>query len=186
LRGPDPISYAILNGDPETGVSMMLIVEALDEGPLLAQAATKIPPDATSLTLTDQLIDLSHQLIVKNLPAYLEGKLTPYPQPNTPPSYSKKLHRADSQLDWSKSAEQLEREVRAFIIWPRSRAALHGHSVIITKAHALPGQGEIGQIWRDNHELGIFTNEGIFVIDKLIPLGKKEMDAKAFLAGYHI
>lgn len=189
LRGADPISFAILNGDSETGVSLMLIVEKLDEGRLLAQRALPIAKDVTTPTLTNQLIELSHQLLIETLPHYMSGQLRPYPQPDLEPTYSRKLTKEDGQIDWTKSAEQLEREVRAYAGWPRSRTVLGQHKILITGAHVAKSEdsAEPGTIWRsDDRQLGVHTAAGILVIDSLIPAGKKAMSAAAFLAGYKL
>jgi methionyl-tRNA formyltransferase len=185
-RGADPISFAILNGDKETGVSLMTIVPALDEGPLLAQQGLQIAPDATTPSLTDELIALSDKMLTDTLPRYIDGQIQPYPQPTEGVSYSRKLEKSDSQLHFNKPASVLEREIRAFAGWPRSRAKLGTTEVVITKAHVTDGTGTPGEIWRQNKTLGIYSSEGILVIDSLIPSGKKEMPAESFLAGYQL
>lgn len=183
-RGADPISFSILNGDTETGVSLMLIVEALDEGPLLDQANLPIKSDATTPQLTDELVGLSHKLLVKNLPLYLNGSLTPRPQPAAGVTYSRKLEKSDSILNFTKTAAELEREVRAFAGWPRSRTKIGDIDVIITAAHVESGRGQPGQLYRENRQLGFYTTHDILIVDKLIPAGKKEMPTQAFMAGY--
>jgi methionyl-tRNA formyltransferase len=185
-RGADPISFAILNGDKETGVSLMTIVPALDEGPLLAQKSLQIAHDATTPSLTDELVSLSDELLTEVLPQYMDGQIQPIPQPTEGVSYSRKLEKSDSQLDFNKSAVVLEREIRAFTGWPRSRAKLGATDVVITKAHVIEGSGNPGEIWRESKTLGIYTSEGILLIDSLIPSGKKEMTAEGFLAGYQL
>lgn len=185
-RGPDPITFAISSGDSETGVSLMLIVAALDEGPLLVQRSIKIAARATAMSLTQDLINLSHQLLITALPAYQDGRLKPHTQPEVQPTYSRKLTKDDGKLDPKKSAEQLEREVRAHIEWPRSRANLGSYQVIVTEAHVHSGQGKPGSIWLGPGSLGIYTAKGILIIDKLVLAGKKEMTAAAFLAGHDL
>lgn len=184
-RGADPISFAILKGDEETGVSLMLIVEALDEGPLLAQRSLKLTDKINTPALTKELISLSHEMIVDILPRYINGAVTPKSQ-EPKPSYSRKLEKSDSPLDWKKPGFELEREVRAYYDWPRSRTKLGDINVVITEAHVVPGEGSPGEIWHDAKQLGVYTSKGIFVIDRLIPAGKKEMPIEAFLAGYKI
>ena len=136
-RGADPISFAVLEGDAKTGVSLMLIVAALDEGPLLAQASLPITPETTTPSLTKDLIALSHELLVRNLPKYIDGQVKPAPQSDTAVSYSRKLTKADGQIDWHKPADEVEREIRAFLEWPKSRAKLGTTEVIITKAKVI-------------------------------------------------
>jgi methionyl-tRNA formyltransferase len=185
-RGADPISFAILNGDSETGVSLMLIVDKLDEGPLLARRILPLDPKTTTPRLTAELIKLSHQLLLESLPKYVDGRLKPQPQPDQPAPYSRKLTKEDSRLDWTKPAVQLEREIRAYAGWPRSRATLGRADVIITAAHVSEGSGQPGDLLTTNKRLGIYTGDGLLIIDTLIPAGKKEMPAAAFLAGYRL
>jgi methionyl-tRNA formyltransferase len=182
-RGADPISFAILEGDVNTGVSLMLIVEKLDEGELLDQRSLEIGDDDTP-SLTTRLIELSDKMLLEALPCYISGEIKPYPQAETGVSYSRKLTKADSQLDWQKPAEVLAREVRAFKGWPRSRCLLGTQEVIVTEAHAATGTNFPGTVWLADKQLGMNCSEGIFMIDKLIPLGKKEMTAHDFLLGY--
>jgi methionyl-tRNA formyltransferase len=186
LRGADPITFSILEGDSKTGVSLMLIVPALDEGPLLAQEELELDASITTPILTDELIDLSDEMLKKYLPKYIEGQVSPVPQSEDNISYSRKLNKADSILDWQKPAKKLEREVRAFIEWPRSRTELSGNRVIVTRSHVKEGSGSPGKISVDGKELGVFTSKGVLIIDRLIPEGKKEMSAEAFLAGYSL
>lgn len=183
-RGADPISFAILNGDPKTGVSLMVIVEALDEGDLIAQESIDLNDQITTPELTEQLIELSHSLLVQNLPKYVDQQIQPYPQSDQTVTYSRKLEKQDSQLDWSKTALELSREVRAFSGWPRSRTKLGSTDIIVTQAHVEPGSGEPGSLFLQDKKLGMYCADGILIIDTLIPAGKKQMPASAFLAGY--
>lgn len=185
-RGADPISFSILNGDQETGVSIMVIVDRLDEGDLLIQAKHSITSETTTPSLTNDLIQLSHKLLVASLPEYLDGTLTPFPQANEKPTYSHKLTKKDGVLDWNKPALQLDREIRAYLGWPRSRTSIAGIDIIITKAHPEPKSGAPGTLSTDNNTLAVYCNPGHLVIDMLIPAGKKEMPARAFLNGYNI
>lgn len=134
-RGADPITFAILSGQHQTGVSLMLLVAAMDEGPLLAQRPYAIAEGTTTPQLTDALTRVSHQLLRTTLPAYLAGALQPYPQDTSrPPSYSRRLSKADGLIDWRKPATQLEREIRAFAGWPKSYSTIAGKEVVIIKA----------------------------------------------------
>jgi len=187
-RGADPITYAVLSGQAITGVSLMLLVEAMDEGPILIQGEYELSPTITTPDLTNNLVHLSHMLLKTTLPDYLTGLVQAMPQDTDekPVTYSKKLSKDDGVLDWSKPADQLEREVRAYAGWPRSRTEVNGIPIIVTKAHVASGKDKPGKLWKEGKEFGFYTGNGIFVIDKLIPAGKKEMAAAAFLAGYKI
>lgn len=185
-RGPDPISAAILSGQKETGVSLMLINEKLDEGQLLGQVIYTIGEDETGAELSNALLYESHFLLVNTLPKYLAGQLKPYSQFDhiLKPTYSRKLTKADGVVDWSKPAEQIEREIRAFIEWPKSQAKVGGQEVIITKAKAVKTSGQVGHLKIDGHKLFVYCGQGGLQIERLKPSGKQEMSAEGFLAGY--
>jgi len=192
-RGADPITFSILSGQKRTGVSLMILVEKMDEGPLIAGGFMDISPEDTTTSLTERLIDLSNSLLRDKLPLYLavswglsqENKHTHMPGYPSDPSYSRKLTKEDGRLDWSKPADQLEREVRAFSEWPKSYTNLFDKDVIVTEAHAVAsGDGKPGEVSVDNRTLSVCTSEGRFVIDNIKPAGKQEMTAESFIAGY--
>lgn len=188
-RGADPITFAILSGDDKTGVSLMKIVPKLDEGDLLSQETLALTPGMTTPELTDLLIALSNKMLARDIPSYISGQLTPYPQPKQPATYSRKLTKSDGIIDWSKPAEQTEREIRAFIEWPKSRTVIAGKDVIITKAHVVPSVGlgaKPGDITvvPETKVFAVATGEGSLWIERLKPDGKNEMTSTAFLAGY--
>ncbi len=191
-RGADPITFAILSGQKTTGVSLMLLVEAMDEGPLIAVGETELTPDLDARELTSRLIGLSDKLLTDMLPKYLAGEVVGAPQAKVAqkvgyaptPSYSRKLTKEDGILDWHKPAAQLEREIRAYAEWPKSRCVLGGHAVIITKAHAEAGDGTPGELWRGDKTLGVYCAKGVLMLDMLKPAGKADMSTQAFLNGY--
>jgi len=191
-RGADPITFSILSGQSKTGVSLMLLVEAMDEGPLLAVGEMSLDAQATTPELTDRLIDLSDALLKDALPKYLAGQLVGSSQEkiaatvgyDATPTYSRKLTKEDGILNWDKPAVQLEREIRAYLGWPKSRCVLGKHAVIITKAHAEQGEGTPGMLWNQDKKLGVYTAKGVLMLDDIKPAGKGEMSAAAFLNGY--
>jgi methionyl-tRNA formyltransferase len=197
-RGADPITFAILSGQKRTGVSLMLLVEQMDEGPVLAFGIQELSDSTTTPELTDRLIHLSHGLLKAELPRYLHGESKPVSQEqlssmleNYPkePTYSRKLTKEDGTLDWSKPAAQLEREIRAFLEWPKSRTMLAGKDVIVTKAYAISSRlpeaksGEV-EIVKEDGAIAVATSNGTLCIERLKPAGKQEMSAKEFIAGY--
>lgn len=185
-RGADPITFAILSGQKQTGVSLMLLVEAMDEGPLIGYGEYDLPPHVTTPELTEHLINLSYALLKHNVPRYIAGEYKGAPQTITgrEVSYSRKLTKEDGILDWSKPAAQLEREIRAFVEWPKSRGKLGGIEAIITKAHVIDQSGPAGNVTILDRQPAVYCGEQALVIDYLKPSGKKEMTGEAFLAGY--
>jgi methionyl-tRNA formyltransferase len=186
LRGADPITFAILSGQKQTGVSLMLLVEAMDEGPLLAQAVYDIRPDETTPSLTEALIEVSAVTLKEILPGYVAGSIAPQPQAEEGATYSRKLSKADGELDWSKPAVQLEREIRAFLGWPKSRTKLGETEVVVTFAQVVKSGIKPGEITTNNKMLVIGTGDGGLQVMKLKPAGKPEMTAADFLNGYSI
>ncbi len=192
LRGADPISFAILEGHERTGVSLMKIVAELDEGDLIAQEPYELPASVTTPELTAKLSDISNALLREYLPRYIDGEIEPWPQNATiAPTYTRKLSKADGELDWRKPAATLEREVRALIGWPGSRTALFDRPVTVTAARVVSASeipeeadqaiGSVVRVWPDR--LVVATGEGALEILQLTPAGKRPMGAASFLRG---
>lgn len=189
-RGPTPIESAILNGDTETGISIMQLTAGMDEGPVYVQKSLKISKGWTKFRLYQDVAYWSTQLFFEHFPAILSGSLQPVAQDHSKATYSKLIKKSDGNIDWkNKTAEQLEREVHAYEGWPQSRTSLGGIEVILTDVEALPHtSGEAGDFVFDDkgevQSIAVNTKEGCLYIWALKPLGKKEMPVKAFLAGY--
>ncbi len=184
-RGADPITFAILSGQRKTGVSLMLIDEGMDTGKIIRQKSLAIQPDDTTPSLTERLIGLSHELLKHDVGTYLAGTLPARNQPHPDrATYSRKLTKEDGILDFSKPAEILEREIRAFIEWPKSRTKLADIDVIITSASVAEHRGNPGDFEIKNDQLIIFCTENALLIHRLKPAGKTEMSTQAFIAGY--
>jgi methionyl-tRNA formyltransferase len=191
-RGADPITFSILSGQKTTGVSLMLLVAAMDEGPLLAVGEYEMPPHITTPPLTKQLVELSYALLRDTLPKYVAGDIRTATQDrvaelvgySAEPTYSRKLTKEDGILDWNKAAVELEREVRAYLDWPKSRCIVGEHAIIVTAARAEDGSGTPGTLWHGNKALGMYCTKGILMFDRVKPAGKQEMPIEAFLNGY--
>lgn len=185
-RGADPISYSLLSGQTKTGVSLMVIEPTLDTGKLITQKVLAITPDDTLPSLTDKLVTLSNDLMREYLPRYINGEIKPKNQPHpNRATYSAKLSKEDGIIDWSKDAEVIEREIRAYIGWPQSRTKLADIEVIVTKAAvAVMEPATQGQLKVEKNQLFVGTGKDWLEIQSLKPAGKKEMPIQAFLAGY--
>ncbi|MGF7229001.1 MAG: methionyl-tRNA formyltransferase [Candidatus Saccharibacteria bacterium] len=184
-RGADPITFAILSGQKSTGVSLMMLVAAMDEGPLLGYGVFGLSPTITTPELTDELVKLSHALLVGIVPDYIEGHIIAQPQTTEiEPTYSRKLTKEDGIINWVKPAENIEREIRGFIEWPKSRATIAERDVVITKAHVVNLDGPTGTFAIHEKQLVAYCGEKALVIDSLKPAGKQEMTGQSFLAGY--
>ena len=177
-RGADPITFAVLSGQTTTGVSLMLLVEAMDEGPLLAYGEYEMPADTTTPLLTQELIKLSQALLVETVPKYIAGELQPVAQSKTgrEVSYSRKLVKADGMVDFGKPARQIEREVRAYQPWPKSQAKIFDHDVIITRARVAIDKGD--------GDLVISCQPGWLEVQELTAPSGRTMSGADFLRGY--
>ena len=183
-RGVSPIQAAILNGDRETGVTIMKMDEGIDTGEILAQRSIPIRADDTGGTLFDKLAQLGADTLVEILPSYLEGKIIPKPQGPTPTPYATMLKKSDGELDFSKPAEDLERQIRAFYPWPGTYTYRHGSIFKVHQAHVVkrksPGKGVFTFM---DQKPAVGTSTGLLVLDIVQPAGKKPMTGEAFLLG---
>lgn len=186
-RGPSPIEGTILDGDWETGVSLMRLAAEMDTGPVYAQRKLALDGSETKQELADRLGTLGAGLVTEYLPGILDASAKPRPQDKAHATYEHLITKADGTIDWSKPATRLEREVRAYASWPQSRAKLGSTEIIITQAAAVAGESlGSGEIRTANKRLLIGTCEGSLEILRLKPAGKPEMSAEAFLAGYRL
>src|SRR5271154_5749665 len=117
-RGASPIQSAILNGETETGVTIMKMDAGLDTGEIISQARTPVLPEDNSQTLHDRLAQLGAELLVETIPDYVAGKTLPKPQPAEGASYAAKIKKEDGKIDWNEPAEKILNRLRAFTPWP--------------------------------------------------------------------
>lgn len=188
-RGPTPIESAILCGEAKTGVSIMKLVKAMDAGPVFGQTELPLTGKESKQDLVNALSDIGQAMVIELLPGILDGSVVALPQDDSRATYDQLITKDAGIIDWSKPAEQLEREVRAFLDWPGSRTTLAKKDVIITRAHAVPSQapnakpGDIDIV----SQAGIImvnTGNGSLCIERLKPAGKNEMTSAAFMAGH--
>ena len=176
-RGTTPIESPLLNGDSETGVSVMRLVKEMDAGPILAQATVKITPETTKQSLYDELSTLGAKLISDVLDGVLAKNAPETLQDDSEATFTAKLDKSMSELKFAeKGAQQLVNEVRAFAGFPKSKTILLDIPCTITAAHVADNPAtEIDQKCADGK---------YFIIDRLLPENSKEMDAKSFLNGH--
>ena len=176
-RGPSPIESAILHGDTETGISIMQLSAAMDAGPVYKQVVFSLDDTETAPALEHKLAALGAQELATILPSIISGALQPLPQHDEIATYCSLLRKEDSLINTQKlTSAQAERQVRAYLAYPKTKATIAGHSVIITKAHVSNSHDTV---------LDLECSDGRFLsIDELIGPSGKAMDAKAFLNGY--
>jgi methionyl-tRNA formyltransferase len=183
-RGAAPVQAVILNGDQETGITIMRMDEGLDTGPILSQANTIIDETETGGELADRLSVMGAELLIDSLPPYLAGTLRPIPQDDTLATYAPMLKKVDGEIDIRKSATLLARQVRAYEPWPGSFLNWEGRRILIRQAHALPDQiGEAGLISEVDGFPALSATEGTLVMTVLQTAGRKAVSGEAFLRG---
>jgi methionyl-tRNA formyltransferase len=184
-RGPTPIESVILSGAIETGVSIMKLAKAMDAGPVYDQTTVTLRGGEPKQELADLLLDHGKNMLIEILPGILDGSMISHPQDEAAATYDQLITKEDGLLDFSKPAEQLAREVRAYALWPKSRMVLQNKVLSVTEAHVEPKNGgKTGTIWLEHKRFGVFCGQDSLVIDRIIPAGKQEMAAEGFVAGY--
>ena len=182
-RGAAPIQRSVINGDAETGITIMQMNEGLDTGDMLYQKAIPIGPEDTAESMFDRLSALGAEMIAEALEMIAAGALTPVPQDEAQATYAPMLSREQSVIDWNKSELEVHNLIRGLYSWPIALTSLHGKKLKIYRAHPGSGSGEAGTVISLD-PLTVACGEGSVIIDELQLEGKKRMDAKAFLAGH--
>lgn len=187
-RGAAPIQWALAEGDPETGVTLMRMDQGLDTGDIVAMESTPIWPDDDGQSLHDRLATLGAELLVRTLPDYLAGRIQPRPQPAEGVTYARKITREDGCLDWSLPAEVLARRIRAFTPWPGAYTFLPVKSrrrLKILAAEPLERPAaKPGEILKAGPEsLLVACGAGVLQVLEVQREGGRPMSAGALLAG---
>ena len=190
FRGASPVAAAILAGDEFTGVSIMLMDEGLDTGPVLTRAQIPIAGMDTSGTLASKLSRIGAQLLLEVLPRWLKGELTPRPQDEALASYCRPISKEAGEIDWQLAATSIWRRVRAYSSWPGCYTRWQGKRLKIIEAVPLPGEEgvRVGQVvalagGEAAPAFGVTTGEGILGVLKLQLAGKRVTGAADFLRG---
>ncbi|MFZ2971977.1 MAG: methionyl-tRNA formyltransferase [Ferribacterium limneticum] len=181
-RGAAPIQRALLAGDAETGVCIMQMEAGLDTGPVLLRGAFPIEASDTTATLHDRLAELGAKLAVEAL-----GKLPlqAEQQPAEGVTYAHKIEKAEALIDWSKSAAELDRHIRAFNPFPGAQALFCGQTVKLWQATPVAGEGKIGTILAvDRSSVVVACGEGALAVTELQKAGGKRLPVQQFLAGH--
>jgi methionyl-tRNA formyltransferase len=183
-RGAAPIQAAILAGDTETGITIMKMDAGVDTGSILSQRYLPIAPDDTAGALFAKLAPLGAGLLLETLPRYLSGELQPRPQADVGVTYALMLKKGDGRMDFTQSAVELERRIRAMNPWPGAYFEFNGVPLKVQRGRVSgeksPGVG-CRLIVDGRPALG--TSDGILILEEVQPAGKKSMPGKAFLAG---
>ncbi len=185
-RGAAPIQWAILDGETQTGVTIMQMDVGLDTGDMLLKTEVPISDDETGESLHDKLATAGAELIVRALPLLEAGQLIPEKQDDSKSCYAKMLSKTIGLIDWETNASAIERKVRGLNSWPSAYTLSHGKNIKIWKAEVMPEQenavpGRIRTVEKD--ALVVETGCGDLRITEVQLEGKKRMSVQDFLRG---
>ncbi len=190
-RGASPIQSSLLNGDKETGVTIMKIEEALDSGEIIFQEKMSIDEDDNSLTLFNKLFIAGEALLLKVIGQYKIGNVEMKPQKNEDATFCRTIKKEDGLIDFNESSELITNKIRAYYSWPgaycffksKKIKFLKSVSKMNSKEFALAQNGTVVHLENSIH---IKTENGILIVKELHPENSKAMSADAFISGYRI
>lgn len=189
-RGAAPIQWAVLNGDKESGVTIMRMDEGLDTGDMISKVIVPLEKKETSETLFDKLAIAGAKLLVETLPKVASGEAVYEKQPvESPTPYACMISKQMGEIDWTKPAVELERLVRGMNSWPSAYTKLDGKTLKVWDSHVEEEEqmGMAGEILSaDKKGIRVQTGKGVLVLDEIQLEGKKRMTVDAFLRGYTI
>ena len=189
-RGAAPIQWSVIDGEKESGVTIMQMDEGLDTGDMLAKAIVPLDEKETGGSLFDKLSEAGGRLCVETLAKLEKGEIIPEKQGESPTAYASMLDKKMGNIDWNKSAVVIERLVRGLNPWPSAYTHLDGKTLKIWACDVLPqsaSKGESGEILEVTKDaIHVQTGDGILVLREIQLAGKARMDAGAFLRGYKV
>jgi methionyl-tRNA formyltransferase len=188
-RGASPIQSAILDGETETGVTIMKMDVGLDTGDILTQRATPIRDDDNAATLHDRLAQLGAELLVQTIPDYASGKIQSQPQKHELATHVAKIKKEDGRIDWAQPARAIWNRIRAFTPWPGAFTFLPAQPqpllLKIWQAEVVSQNGAAGTVLgADKHGIVIGCGENALRVLSLQREGGRRMTAPEFLAGH--
>ncbi|MDO8424757.1 MAG: methionyl-tRNA formyltransferase [bacterium] len=193
-RGPSPIQSAILSGEEETGVTIMLVSKKMDAGPILANGKKQLTSNIIYRELHDELANLGAELLVKTVPDWVEGKIKPQEQNEAEATYTNIIKKEDGYIDWEKDASYIERQVRALNPWPGTftKFEIKGllKTIKVLKSNVLKqtGDGPFGDPGKTflgtNDKIAVQTGKDFLIIEELQVEGKKPLATIDFLRGH--
>ncbi len=189
FRGASPISWSILCGEKNTGVTTMMLDEGMDTGTILLQKEIPIGEEDNAETLGERLSVLGAELLIETVESMKAGEIVPVAQDDSKATYAPPLKKEDGKIDWTKGAEEIARRIRAFYPWPGAFTTWEGGLVKILSGRAREGtgQGRPGRVaWVGGDFIEVETGKGFFRIEEVQPEGKRRMRARDFLSGHPV
>ncbi len=188
-RGAAPVQWAVLNGDDETGSTVIQMTPGLDAGPILGVERTPIDPDETAGELEDRLAELGADLTLQIVNQLAHGQTEPVVQDKSLATKAPRLQKSDGLIDWSRPATEIKNQVRGLHPWPRAFTFVPKEGgeplrLVIDRAEIVVGEGKPGTVLESGERLLIATGEGAIELIKVQPAGKRCMAAGDFLRGF--
>jgi methionyl-tRNA formyltransferase len=191
FRGPSPIQNALLRGEKETGVTIMLMDEGIDTGDILAQEKIEIGENETLTELYGRLADLGAKMLVDTIPHWINGEIKPTVQDNSHATICELIEKSDGRISWSESAQNIYNCYRAFTPWPGIFTFWEKDGILmrvkLNKISARPGEKDnkhhLGEVFTDGDAILVQAGEGYIFLEEVQPEGKTNMDIRSFLNG---
>ncbi|MFQ5850493.1 MAG: methionyl-tRNA formyltransferase [Candidatus Binatia bacterium] len=188
-RGAAPIPWALLNGEDKSGVTTMRLVEKMDAGPILLQEEVSLGPNETTGSLEAKLTPVGGRLLLETIRRLKEGSITPRLQREEDATYAPMLKKEDGRIDWTQSAQAIERRIRAFCPWPSAYTYWQGRLVKVFRAAlvSMEERASPGEVVRaDRAGLWIATGQGVLSLEEVQLENRKRLPAAEFLKGARI
>jgi len=188
-RGAAPMPWAILKGEEATGVTTMMMDEGMDTGDILLQTKVSIAQRETGASLYERLSLLGAPLLKETLEGMKAGTIRPTPQDPTLASYAPSIKKEDGRIDWTREAQEIDRQVRALNPWPGAFTRWEGRFLKIYKGEVREEtpKGKVGAVsWVGSDFIGVETGKHSFLIQEVQLEGGKRMGARDFLSGHPI
>ncbi|MDD3497998.1 MAG: methionyl-tRNA formyltransferase [Candidatus Moranbacteria bacterium] len=193
LRGPSPIQNSLLQGDKETGITIMLMDKGIDTGDILSQKKIAINDDDDYITLTSKLAVAGSKLLLHTVSKWINGEINPVKQNDGEATLCQLIEKSDGQIFWGKSASEIHNTFRAFRVWPGiytfwdNEGAVKKISLTSISAEENENENErhLGEVFqKEDKKIRVKTGKGNIIIEKLQLEGKNETEANSFINGY--
>ncbi len=190
-RGPSPIQNAILDGEKETGVTIMLMDEGIDTGAILSQKKTKITPHETNVELMERLAILSSELLLETIPLLAKRKIEPSPQDNLKATLCQLIERSDGKIIWTNDATAIYNQYRAFFSWPgvftfwerdKFNTRIKLNKIILAEKN-ISEKHHIGEVFKMEDEIAVQTENGAIILKEIQLEGKNNTKIADFING---
>ncbi|HPN54467.1 MAG TPA: methionyl-tRNA formyltransferase [Candidatus Moranbacteria bacterium] len=191
-RGPSPIQNALINGEKETGITIMLMDKGIDTGDILAQKTVLIEPGDDNLALLNKLSEVGAEMLLETIPLWIERKIQPQPQDNSKATMCQLIERNDGYVNWTDDSEDIHNRYRALAPWPgifcywkKDNERLRLKLVSIEKQSINPQQKHIeGEVFEIADEIGVQTGNGIIILKEIQQEGKMPINVREFINGH--